>query len=258
VAKLLRKQDRLLLILSVIGDTFGNIITGGSNARHFGRLGLYFPPGYKFNNLYHLVYKNIKTGNIEKTIDRHGKVYLQLSSQGQNQYQRKFPLLKLQQQTWDRHWRLVSFDIKEKNKSIRNQLRNKLKQLNFAPMQKSLYISPHDFAQDIIEFLDYHRLLGQALVFEAHHKYLPNPKELTRQLWPVEKINQQYKKLIDKLESSFTLPVNKIQQIIDKYLSLLSQDPHLPYELLPQPWHEPHLRQLISSPTLIKESTIVA
>jgi DNA-binding transcriptional regulator PaaX len=87
---------------------------------------------------------------------------------------------------------------------------------------------------------------------------LPNPKELTRQLWPVEKINQQYKKLIDKLESSFTLPVNKIQQIIDKYLSLLSQDPHLPYELLPQPWHEPHLRQLISSPTLIKESTIVA
>lgn len=252
MAKLLRKQDRLLLILSLIGDSLGNIIAGGNNARHFGRLGLYFPPGYKFNNLYQLVYKNIKTGNIEKTIDNDGTVYLQLSSQGQNQHQRKFPLFKLQQQAWDQHWRLVSFDIKEKNKSIRNQLRVKLKELNFAPMQKSLYISPYNFAQDIIEFLEYHHLLGQVLVFEASHKYLPHPKELASQLWPVAKINQQYQKLVDKLESSTSLSLTKIQQIIDHYLSLLSQDPHLPYELLPQPWYEPSLRQLITSITLIK------
>jgi hypothetical protein len=64
MAKLLRGKDRLLLALSLIGDTLEMVIGGGASAYHYRRLGLYFPPGYKQTNLYTAVSKTLKTGEI--------------------------------------------------------------------------------------------------------------------------------------------------------------------------------------------------
>lgn len=44
---------------------------------------------------------------------------------------------------WDRQWRIVSFDIPQKHKPIRDVLRNLLIRAGFKQVQKSVYIHPY-------------------------------------------------------------------------------------------------------------------
>lgn len=53
---------------------------------------------------------------------------------------------------WDQRWRVVLFDIPEKQKSLRDALRNKLKQLNLLEFQKSVFVHPYE-CRDEIDFV---------------------------------------------------------------------------------------------------------
>jgi DNA-binding transcriptional regulator PaaX len=53
---------------------------------------------------------------------------------------------------WDKKWRLIIFDIPESEKSARNALRQKLKDLGFYQIQKSVFVYPHHCLEEI-EFL---------------------------------------------------------------------------------------------------------
>jgi len=55
---------------------------------------------------------------------------------------------------WDGRWRILVFDIEEKRKITRNLFRQKLKDLGFKPIQKSVWISPYDVSEKIEELLD--------------------------------------------------------------------------------------------------------
>ena len=53
---------------------------------------------------------------------------------------------------WDKKWRIVFFDIPEKKKRARNALREKLRDLGFCEMQKSIFAFPYE-CQDEINFI---------------------------------------------------------------------------------------------------------
>ena len=50
---------------------------------------------------------------------------------------------------WDRKWRIVIFDIPNKKRLARNVLRNKLKELGFYPLQKSVFVFPYECKNEI-------------------------------------------------------------------------------------------------------------
>ena len=54
--------------------------------------------------------------------------------------------------TWDNLWRVVIFDIPEKKRRARGALRNKLKELGFVELQKSVFIFPYECKEEI-EFI---------------------------------------------------------------------------------------------------------
>lgn len=53
---------------------------------------------------------------------------------------------------WDKKWRVISFDIPEKRKLAREALRGKLKDFDFYPLQKSLFVFPFE-CRDEIDFI---------------------------------------------------------------------------------------------------------
>ena len=53
---------------------------------------------------------------------------------------------------WDRKWRIVIFDIAQLKKFYREAFRQKLKELGFFPLQKSVWVHPFD-CRDEIELL---------------------------------------------------------------------------------------------------------
>lgn len=64
----------------------------------------------------------------------------------------KFAEMKLNKGKWDGWWRIVIFDIPEKNKKGRNYLRSKMQELGFYMLQKSVLVTPWD-CRDEIDFI---------------------------------------------------------------------------------------------------------
>ena len=64
----------------------------------------------------------------------------------------KFSEMSIDSKVWDGKWRIVIFDIPEKNKRGRNSLRSKLQRLGFYEFQKSAFVLPYE-CRDEIEFL---------------------------------------------------------------------------------------------------------
>ncbi len=82
---------------------------------------------------------------------------------------------------WDRFWRLVIFDIPEKNKKGRDAFSRTLKKLGFYQLQKSVFIYPHDCQNELdflIEFFDLRPfvriLLAKRVDNELHLKKIFN------------------------------------------------------------------------------------
>jgi CRISPR-associated endonuclease Cas2 len=280
MGKLLRTRDILLLGLGGALDLFDELKDPGEiMSKSYESMYGFVPRRYKRNNYAHLVWRNLKTGYIEKVV-KDGEVYLRLTNQGQEKISRDFPLLQFQKKPWDKKWRLILFDISEINRNRRDMLREKLKELGFGMFQKSAYISPNDFTKDLVEFLAEVKLVEHVYVFEIYHTQLAtgNSKTLARKVWNLEEVNDRYLRLIDEIDrlisihdrghklndemggmegkkliirdsdserrkrKSFT---EKVREIKENYMNLLLNDPFLPKELLPDDWALPRLKTMI-------------
>ena len=95
-----------------------------------------------YNNIYRLIDQEIlKRGENNKGI------ILALTEEGQKILGRMEPKK-------DGVWKLVIFDIPEKQKKVRGILRAKLKQLHFKKWQNSIWISPYVLDREIEEELN--------------------------------------------------------------------------------------------------------
>lgn len=63
-----------------------------------------------------------------------------------------FANMKIQAGDWDNKWRAVFFDIPEKFRKGRDALRQKLKELGFYELQKSVFVFPYE-CKDEVDFL---------------------------------------------------------------------------------------------------------
>jgi phenylacetic acid degradation operon negative regulatory protein len=68
--------------------------------------------------------------------------------------------LKLKRQKWDGWWRVVIFDIPEKNRDARDFLRAKLREVGFYKLQKSVLVTPWD-CKDIVDFVKHYYQVGE-------------------------------------------------------------------------------------------------
>jgi DNA-binding transcriptional regulator PaaX len=59
---------------------------------------------------------------------------------------------------WDKKWRMVMFDIPEKRRVARNILREKLKEIGFREIQKSVFIHPYPCFDEINFITEYFQL----------------------------------------------------------------------------------------------------
>lgn len=235
MAKLLRIRDRLLLGLAILGDVFEEVkdpagIAGGAYSQMYG----FVPSMYKKSNFYTTVSRMVTSDLIEKVIEG-GEPKLRLSSGGRNHLVRDFPLTQLQKRRWDKRWRIVLFDIPETERRRRDSFREKLKELGFGMIQKSVWISPYPFEDDIRDFLEDKGLDELAFVFVADSSQLGDVQMLVNKAWEIEKMNDLYDELIVEFNSA-KLSKDSANIFFEKFLELFMKDPFLPRELLPDPW----------------------
>lgn len=101
---------------------------------------------------------------------KRGKIELLLTEKGKKRaLGYKLSNLTIQRpRVWDEYWRLVMFDVPEGQRSRRDMIRLKLRQFNFLPIQKSVFIHPYPCLELIESLRDFYQLApGQLYIFEA-------------------------------------------------------------------------------------------
>lgn len=83
-----------------------------------------------------------------------GSFSIQLTINGKRRQRKaRFERLGLRQKTWDGNWRLLSFDIPERHKALRDYLSQHIKRIGFAQLQRSTFIYPYPI-DDFIAILE--------------------------------------------------------------------------------------------------------
>lgn len=140
-------------------------------------------------------------------------------------------VLSLVTKPWDKKWRLVSFDIPEKERKKRDQLRCKLEELGFKHFQRSVWISPlpiNSHLKKIVNQIDNKNYLS---IFIGK-LYNQNSKDLAKELWEVEVWQNSAINLLSKIKSNSKINSEKKRIFWD----LIINHPKIPLDLLPSNW----------------------
>lgn len=109
--------------------------------------------------------KLIEDGSIRR-VEKNGKLFFELTGKGQKKlgdlyrYQR----LVKRPKKWDGKWRIVSFDVYEKRRDVRDKLRYTLKSIGFLQLHKSIWIYPYD-CEDFLTLLKSDLKMGRNVLY---------------------------------------------------------------------------------------------
>ncbi len=134
----------------------------------------HFPKEYSRNSIQVAVRRLEKKGFIEKGI-MEDELCLRLTQLGsdylrkQQQRKKEKSILEINPEKvkWDGKWRVVVFDIPEKNRRVRQALRMGLRMLEFKLLQKSVWVSKVDCTKELRKYIRELSLSDYVLVFET-------------------------------------------------------------------------------------------
>jgi DNA-binding transcriptional regulator PaaX len=143
----------ILISLAIIGMTTVFIALPGT-AYIFQ---LFKPKNHKERGRILQSVKILEKRGMIKRYYKEGKEIIEVTKEGKQKINKyKIDEIKLKKpKKWKGSWVLLAFDIPEKKKGARNALGRKLKEISFYPLQKSLFIYPHDCKEEIDFIVDY-------------------------------------------------------------------------------------------------------
>lgn len=207
------------------------------------------PPEYETHNFRQAIWRAKRRQYIEKRTGSGGSPELVLTKEGESRVLKRFPLLKLARRLWKGWWLVVTFDIPETDKKTRETLRRQLTRIGFGQWQKSVYVSPHDIADDLAKLLKNNRLEDKVVPMLAKRILAGNDWEFARRIFKIDDIEKDYQEIIKSLKSPSNSDLNSqdfLRRQFSRYIEVVQRDPLLPVGLAPKEGYgrEKNLRAL--------------
>ncbi|KKR34034.1 MAG: PaaX domain protein [Candidatus Gottesmanbacteria bacterium GW2011_GWC2_39_8] len=165
---------------------------------------------------------------------RTGLYYPEITKLGQLRLEKSFPFY-IKTRPWDQKIYLITYDIPENDRKKRDSFRYFLRQIGCKIFQESVFITPYNPRELIHEFVKTHSIPGTIIVSDIGKDGGIGEislQDLLVQIYSLDKLNEKYEDFI----SSYRNKNKNIKFLIFQYLSILKDDPQLPFELLPQGW----------------------
>jgi len=141
---------------------------------------------------------------------------------------------------WDKKWRLVIYDVPDKKKGRRNQLRTFLYDRGFGKVQESCMVSCYDFSSPIAAFAGEIDVLNCICLYEGAFYAGKDIDQLVRQAWNINSLHLRYESLIadcrNDLRDLETKDVSAVEyyqrycRMFEEFKAIISYDPFLPTE----------------------------
>ncbi|MBI5613619.1 hypothetical protein HY947_01735 [Candidatus Gottesmanbacteria bacterium] len=172
-----------------------------------------------------------RRGLVEKVSKKNAAP--QISSQGEKRLNSVLPIYK-EKRPWDGRLHLVTYDVPEVKRKDRKILYRFLKKIGCARLQDSLWMTPHNPKEILISFVNEHALSGMIIVSDIGKDGSIGDDDvhaLVVRVFGIEELNARY-------SSWFKILGNKTidQMALLRFLSIVKDDPQLPFELLPSWW----------------------
>lgn len=140
-----------------------------------------------------------------------------------------------EKRTWDGRMHIVTYDIPEKRHADRKILREYLRRLGCGRLQASVWVTPYNPIDTIRAFMDEKDLTGTVIVSDMGEGSAIGEEDLQAlivRVYTLEKLEDRYEAWLDEYASRTSLD----HWSVIHYLSILTDDPQLPFQLLPRWW----------------------
>ncbi|TAK34865.1 MAG: phenylacetic acid degradation operon negative regulatory protein PaaX [Chloroflexota bacterium] len=160
---------------------------------------------------------------------------------------------------WDGKWLVVIYQIDEKQRELRNRLRERLAWLGFGRLNQSTWISPHDCRQDVEVVLDELQVRRYVETFYGVRHGRTSDREIVERCWNTKALTKKYAEFISRYEPQYQSMLAEPDldssrehftrrfELIHEYRQLPYIDPNLPADLLPDDWLGDRAQELFQS-----------
>lgn len=163
-----------------------------------------------------------------------GKEFWETTKQGRIRLNAELPTY-ISNRPWNGRLYLVTYDIPEKNRQNREKLRQYLKNIGAGRLQFSTYLMLWDPTEVLKRFIRNHNLSGMVIVSDTGSDGSIGDRDLDELVWDVfdlEELNRRYYDFLKEAKRKET----RQERLAFLYLSILKDDPQLPFGLLPPTW----------------------
>ncbi|OGG29422.1 CRISPR-associated endonuclease Cas2, partial [Candidatus Gottesmanbacteria bacterium RIFCSPLOWO2_01_FULL_49_10] len=140
-----------------------------------------------------------------------------------------------EKRVWDDRMHLVTYDVPETKRVDREALRDVIRQLGAGRLQDSVWITPYNPVDTLRAFIEQHRLARSVIVSDLGKDGAIGEEDLGNlvvRLWRLDLLNDRYEEWLREYKRSDELD----QWLVTSYLTILRDDPQLPFPILPKWW----------------------
>ncbi len=175
----------------------------------------------------------LKDGLIEKLEQEY-----RLTDKGYYSLCLEFPYFRFFKQKWDGMWRIISYEIPESKRDLRDRLRREMKGWGLGPWHRSFWLTPHPIIESLRDLIYGREEEKYVQAFESTHVF-GNTENLVEKVWEKSSLEKKYKDLFKKWHEILSEEKDKnekLAQIIYSYIEIIRNDPGLPENLVGKNW----------------------
>ncbi len=169
---------------------------------------------------------------------RSNEVKYKLTEKGFHELSLEFPFFRFLRDKWDSKWRVLSYEIPEKKRELRDKLRREVTGWGLGPWHRSFWLTPHPIIDNLRLLVSQKEEEQYIQAFESQHSF-GNREVLIEKVWQKSILEKKYRELFKKwhnILSGENDKVDKFKTVIGEYVEVLRSDPGLPPELVGESW----------------------
>jgi len=150
----------------------------------------------------------------------------------------QFPFFRFLKEEWDGKWRIISYEIPESKREIRDRLRREMQGWGLGPWHRSFWLTPHPVLERLKELVVGKEEEKYIQAFSADHSFGEN-KSMIEKVWMIKELDKRYREMFKKWHDILAKDGDKVDKfllVISEYVSILRDDPGLPKQLVGEQW----------------------
>lgn len=161
-----------------------------------------------------------------------------LTDKGYNELAIHFPFCRFLKEEWDGKLRILSYEIPESKRDLRDKLRREVSGWGLGPWHRSFWITPHPIIDNLRALVSKKEEEKYIQAFESDHVF-GNEDILIEKVWNKSVLESKYRDLFKNWHTILSKDedkIEKLRQVVNEYVKILRDDPGLPKKLVGENW----------------------